>query len=158
MTSCARTFSMKSNSLKNSRARPKSSKPTRSFETPKPIISSPSQTTSVTSWCTTRESLILSLSKPIPTDTKPDAKLQLNVVGHHSSRPVKRPRKRIASHLEKSDFRGCPPHRQKRARFVVVVVQRPQTRPVKTASSPDTQRSTHHHASRSNIPALLCHL
>ena len=138
--------------LKNSRARPKSSKPTRSFETPKPTISSPSQTTNVTSWCTTRESLILSLSKPVPTDFKPDAKPVLSVVGHHASRPVKRPRKRIASHLEKSHLRGCPPHRQKRARFVVV------QRPVKTASSPDTQRSTHHHASRSNLPAILCYL
>ena len=72
MTSCVRTFSRKSNNLKNNRARPKSSKPTRSSETPKPTSSSPSQTTSVTSWCTTRESLILPLSKPIPTDIKPD--------------------------------------------------------------------------------------
>ena len=66
-----RTSSTKSNSLKNSRARPKSSKPTRSSETPKPTISSPSPTTSFTNWCTTRESSIPSVSKPIPTDTNP---------------------------------------------------------------------------------------
>ena len=104
MTSCARTFPMKSNSLKNSRARPKSSKLTRSFETPKPTVSSPSQTASVTSWCPTRESLILSLSKTIPTDTKPDAKPVLSAIGRHTTRPVKRSRKRVASHLEKKPF------------------------------------------------------
>ena len=155
MTSCARTFSRKSNSLKNNRARPKSSKPTRSFETPKPTNSSPSQTTSVTSWCTTRESLMLSLSKPIPTDIKPDAKLLPSAFGQHTARPVEAGRKRVASHLEKCHLRGCPPHCQKRVRLVVV--QR-QPRLAKTASSSETSRSTRYRASRSNLLAILHHL
>ena len=117
--------------------------------------SSPSQTTSVTSWCTTRESLILPLSKPIPTDIKPDAETLPSTVGQYTARPVEAGRKRLASHLEKCHLRGCPPHCQKRVRLVVV--QRQATL-AKTASSPDTPRSTHPRASRSNLHAVLHHL
>ena len=45
-----------------------------------------------------------SLSKPIPTDTKPDAKPVLSAIGHHSSRPVEPGRKRVASPLEKAIY------------------------------------------------------
>ena len=121
----------------------------------KPTNSSPSQTTSVTSWCTTRESLMLSLSKPIPTDIKPDAKLLPSAFGQHTTRPVEAGRKRVASHLEKCHLRGCPPHCQKRVRLVVV--QR-QPRLAKTASSSETSRSTRYRASRSNLLAILHHL
>ena len=152
MTSCGRMFSTKSNTLKNSRARPKSSKLTRSSETPKPTSSSPSQTTSVTSWCTTRESLILPLSKPIPTDIKPDAKLLPSALGQHTPRPFEAGRKRLASHLEKCHLRRCHSHSQKRVQLVVV--QR-QARLAQTASSPETPRSTRHRPSRSILPAIL---
>ena len=151
MISCVRTFSMKSNSLKNSRARPKSSKLIRSSETSKPTISSPSQTTSVTSWCTTKESLILTLSKPIPTDINPDTRPVLSAVGPHTSRATEAGRKRNAQHLEKSYLRGCSQHRQK---HVQLVVQR-QTSPGNSASSSETSRSTRHRASLSSLPAIL---
>ena len=143
---------MKSNSLKNNRARPKSSKFTRSSETPKPTSSSPSQTTSVTSWCTTRESLILPLSKPTPTDIKPDAKLLPSALGQYPTRPLEARRKRLASHLEKCHLRRCHSHGQKRVRLVVV--QR-QARLAQTFSSPEMSRSTRHCASRSILPAIL---
>ena len=148
MTSCARTFSTKSNTLKNNRARP-----TKSSETPNPTSSSPSQTTSVTSWCTTRESLTLPLSKPIPTDIKPDAKPLPSALGQHPTRPFEARRKRLASHLEKCHLRGCHSHGQKRVRLVVDVQR--QARHAQTASSPETPRSTHHRPSRSILPAIL---
>ena len=153
MTSCARTFSTKSNTLKKNRARPKSSKPTRSSETPKPTSSSPSQTTSVTNWCTTRESLTPLLSKPIPTDIKPDAKPLPSAFGQHPARPVEARRKRLASHMEKCHLRGCHSHDPKNVRLAVDVQR--QAKHAQTASCPETPRSTHHCSSRSILPAIL---
>ena len=153
MTSCVRTFSTKSNTLKKNRARPKSSKPTRSSETPKPTSSSPSQTTSVTSWCTTRESLTLPLSKPIPTDIKPDAKPLPSALGQYPTRSVEARRKRLASHLEKCHLRRCHSHGQKNVRLVVDVQR--QARHAQSASCPETPRSTRHRPSRSVLPAIL---
>ena len=153
MTSCARTFSTKSNTLKYNRARPKSSKPTRSSETPKPSSSSPSQTTSVTSWCTTRESLTPPLSKPIPTDIKPNAKPLPNALGRHPARPVEAGRKRPASHLEKCHLRGCHSHHPKNLRLAIDVQR--QAKHAQSASCSQTPRSTYHCSNRSVLPAIL---
>ena len=69
MTSCVRTCSTKSSTHKRNRAKPKSSKRTRSCVTSKPTISTPIQITRVISWSTTRESWIPVPSKPTLTDT-----------------------------------------------------------------------------------------
>ena len=61
--------STKSRSHSSNPARPKSSKRTRSCEIPNTTNYTPSPITNVTSWCTTRESWILSLSRPTPTGT-----------------------------------------------------------------------------------------
>ena len=77
MTTCARTCSTKSSILKRNPAKPKSSKLTRSCVTSKPTTSTPFPTTSVTKWCTTRESSIPVPSKPTPTDTRKPSKTQV---------------------------------------------------------------------------------
>ena len=153
MTSCVRTFSTKSNTLKYNRARPKSSKPTRSSETPKPTSSSPSRTTSATNWCTTRELLTPLPSKPIPTDIKPDAKPLPSAFGQYPARPTEARRKRPASHLEKCHLPGCHLYNPKNLRLVVDVQR--QARHAQSASCPETPISTHHCSSRSILPAIL---